>query len=103
MTRPRVLGELLEGGAGFMAQSARRELLGYADRMSVAPGESIRFMVSSEFPSYDAMVVRLIHGDNNPDGPGYKEEEIQTSVTGTYRGSRQATYTGSYIAVPAAP
>ena len=37
---------------------------GYADRLSVAPGETIEFKVSCDEPgSYRADLVRLIHGD----------------------------------------
>lgn len=48
----------------------KRGIVGYADRFRVEPGETIRFMVSSESPSYRADIVRLIHGDPNPEGPG---------------------------------
>ena len=50
-------------------------IAGYADRFSVHPGEDVRFHVSSEHSEgYQAEIVRLIHGDTNPAGPGYKEE-----------------------------
>src|SRR5947208_438176 len=49
-------------------------LMGYADRFSVQAGDMIRFMVSCEATSFDARLVRLIHGDNQPAGPGYREE-----------------------------
>ena len=75
-------------------------LLGYADRFSVAPGESIRFMVSCEAPSYHAQLVRLIHGDTNPAGPGYKEELIASRIDGTKDGRRQTIAAGSYVRVP---
>jgi len=59
-----------------MTQPAKT-LLGYADSLSVAPGETIAFKVSSENAlPYDAQIVRLINGDTNPAGPGYKETEI---------------------------
>ncbi len=45
-------------------------LMGYADRFSVQAGDTLRFMVSCETSSFDARLVRLIHGDNNPAGPG---------------------------------
>ena len=48
-------------------------LLGYSDRLSVAPGQTIRFMVSCDHPTYESDLVRLIHGDENPDGPGFKQ------------------------------
>src|SRR5580765_837678 len=75
-------------------------LLGYADRFSVAPGESIRFMVSCEAPTFDAQLVRLIHGDANPAGPGYQEEMLASSFNGTRPGRRQTIAAGSYVRVP---
>src|SRR5262249_11747923 len=47
-------------------------LLGYTDRLSVAPGETVRFCVSCTEPEYQVALVRLVHGDPNPDGPGFK-------------------------------
>ena len=41
-------------------------VVGYSDPISVRPGETIRFMVSSEAPTYRVDMVRLIHGDDNP-------------------------------------
>ncbi len=79
------------------------ELIGYADRWSVKPGERIRFMVSADVPSYDATIVRLIHGDTNPAGPGFKEEAIDTPATGRYPGRRQPVHGGSYVFVPSGP
>ena len=76
-------------------------ITGYSDRISVQPGQTIQFHVHSErSASYQADIVRLIHGDTNPDGPGYKEEEIETTVSGTYPGRHQAVHAGSYICVP---
>ena len=75
-------------------------VVGYADRMGVAPGETIRFMVSSELPTYRAEIVRLIHGDANPNGPGIKETLVETPVNDDYPGRRQALPLGSYVTVP---
>ena len=60
-------------------------------------------MVSSELPRYRADVVRLIHGDTNPNGPGLKETEIDTPVSGEYDGRRQELPFGSYLLVPDGP
>src|SRR5262249_20753662 len=77
------------------------KILGYPDRFSVAPGETVRFMVSCDgINTYRADIVRLIHGDTNPAGPGYKDEEIATPVSGTYRGRFQPVHAGSSIVVP---
>jgi N,N-dimethylformamidase beta subunit-like, C-terminal/Concanavalin A-like lectin/glucanases superfamily len=79
------------------------KLVGYADRMSVQPGESIRFMVSTEEPQYRAEMARLIHCDPNPKGPGFKEQLIGTPVSGTYAGQKKELEIGSYVAVPHSP
>ena len=79
------------------------EVVGYADRFSVAPGETVRFHVSCQQPNYQADIVRLIHGDPNPKGPGFKEELVATPVSGEYPGRRQDIHTGSHIIVPDAP
>jgi N,N-dimethylformamidase len=78
-------------------------IVGYADRMSVQPGETIRFMVSSQSPRYRADIVRLIHGDINPKGPGFKEVLVETPVSGEYSGRHQDLPLGSYAIVPDAP
>ena len=79
------------------------EIVGYADQLSVAPGETIRFYVSCERPMYQADIVRLIHGDPNPRGPGFKEELVSTSVSGEYPGRKQVIHTGSHVIVPDTP
>ena len=78
-------------------------LLGYADRFSVGPGERIRFMVSCGAERFDARLVRLIHGDTNPAGPGYREEAVPSAADGTYPGYRQVIAAGSYARIPGGP
>ena len=77
-------------------------ILGYGDRMSVAPGESVRFMVSCEdgAPSYEARIVRLLCTDDHPEGPGRRERDVETPVTGTYAGRQQPIHMGSCVVVP---
>lgn len=73
---------------------------GYSDFPSVAPGERIRFFVSGEEPGrYRADVVRLISGDTNPAGPGFKEVVVDTAVSGEYPGRFQAIHPGSHVVV----
>ena len=55
----------------------KRGIVGYADACARLR-ETIRFMVSSEVPRYRADIVRLIHGDANPAGPGIKEVVVDT-------------------------
>ena len=75
-------------------------LHGYADRLSVAPGEPIEFKVSTDVPgSYRADVVRLIHGDTNPAGPGFKERVVDSAANGEYEGRHQPIRSGSHVTV----
>lgn len=79
------------------------KIVGYTDRLTVQPGEIIKFMVSCEEKSYRADIVQLIHGDDDPEGPGFKEQAARTPVSGTYRGRPQRPYRGSYAEVPDHP
>lgn len=75
-------------------------LFGYTDRISVKPGEAIQFHVSSEgADTAEAQLVRLIHGDENPAGPGFVEEEVACAANGTWRVERQFTQVGSFLEV----
>jgi N,N-dimethylformamidase beta subunit-like protein len=79
-------------------------LTGYADRFSVAPGETIAFKVSSVASTpYRAHLVRLISGDPNPAGPGLKEEPVPAPFAASYPSRVQPVPLGSYLRVPDAP
>ena len=82
-----------------------KKIVGYADRISVAPGERIQFMVSCEagVSSYRADIVRLLSGDTQPDGPGYRDEPVPSPVSGEYPGRNQAVHAGSFGIVPHHP
>ena len=61
-------------------------ILAYADRVSARPGETIEIMVScDQVDSYDVELVRIIQGDVNPAGPGYREEVIPHDVGGPFQ------------------
>ena len=80
------------------------KITAYADRLSAAPGETIRFFVSCDgIARYRADVVRLICGDLNPEGPGYKERVVKTPANKTYKGRKQTIAVGSYGCVAAHP
>lgn len=72
------------------------KIVGYSDRLSVEPGQSIDFMISCQPQSYQASVVRLYHGDTNPHGPGYRADSVPSAVDGTYNGVEQLLRPGSY-------
>ncbi len=72
----------------------------YADRTSVAPEDIINFMVNCKAKTFKADFVKLICGDLNPDGPGYKERTIKTTASGIYPGEKQIIHAGSFIEFP---
>jgi N,N-dimethylformamidase len=76
------------------------KITAYADKVSVAPGEDIKFMVNCHAAKYRADIVKLICGDMNPDGPGYKEKVCKTKVSGTYKGRKQVIHAGSFVEIP---
>ena len=77
-------------------------ILSYSDPLSVAPGETIRFMVSCEGigPTYGAEIVRMRAADDSPDGPGLKTEPCDLPANGAYDARRQPIAAGSYGVVP---
>ena len=79
-------------------------LVGYADRFSVAPGETIAFKVSSTSAEpYQARLVRVICGDPNPAGPGIRERDVPAPFAGPYPSRAQRVPLGSYARVADAP
>lgn len=97
----------LPDSAGYMnirdevaGNLTRLGIVGYADQLRVQPGEGITFMVSSESARFRSDIVRLIHGDPNPKGPGIKEVAIDAPVNREYDGRHQDLPMGSYVTVP---
>lgn len=71
-------------------------LIGYVDRFSARPGERIAVKVSSQADEpYHADLVRIIHGDANPAGPGLKIAEIVARFAGRYPSRLQPLHPGS--------
>ncbi len=101
---PPLEGEtVVEPGAASPAPIAPR-ITAYADALSARPGETVRFMVNDETGAgYEAEIVRLICGDLNPEGPGFKEEAVETAISGHFEGRAQAIHAGSYITVDEGP
>ena len=78
------------------------KITGYADKISALPGETIRFMVNSEAGKrYRTDIVRVICGDENPDGPGYREKVVNTAANGTYKSRKQVIHAGSFVEIGA--
>ena len=77
-------------------------IAGYADRLSVRPGETIAFKVSSQLEGpYKARLVRVICADANPAGPGIREEAVEADFQGSYPSHFQPIHLGSYAVINA--
>src|SRR5260221_8449687 len=79
-------------------------LMGYADRISVAPGETIAFKVScAGAPRYRAEIVRVLSPEAGPLAPPFRRETVETPANGEYPAREQALRCGSWAMVPADP
>jgi N,N-dimethylformamidase len=77
-------------------------ILGYPDRWTVRPGESVAFKVSCDgMRRFHADIVRLVCGDDSAAGPGFKE--TVTAELGEHAGRFQPIEIGSYGRVAADP
>ena len=73
------------------------KLTGYADKFGVHPGDTIKFYVNCDGPDkFDAQLVKMIHGDTNPRGPGVIEHDLDASFNGSHKGMKQVIHSGSY-------
>ena len=61
-------------------------ITGYSDKLSVRPNEAIRFMVSTDAPTFDLSFVRLTCGD-----PELLETVVPVPSSGEYQGRKQGT------------
>ncbi len=78
-------------------------LRAYLDPISVGPGDRVQVMVSTDAPTYRAEVVRLLHGDPNPEGPGVLEQAMDwLDPQEPHPGQEQPLRLGSWIELPAA-
>ena len=78
------------------------EIVGYADKMSVHPGETLEIKVSCEAGAkeFSVELIRIICGDDSSAGPGYMVEKIPHPANKTYFGRRRPIKTGSFVRLP---
>ena len=82
-----------------MAESTTR-ILGYVDRLSVAPGDRLELKLSSrDVERYRLDFVRIVCGDPDPRGPGLDLVSAPSPVDGEHRGRFQPIDAGSYVRV----
>jgi N,N-dimethylformamidase len=76
-------------------------LLAYADPISAAPGEDVRFMVSCEGADrYRCDIVRLLSPEAGPEAPPFREEIFECPLNAEHPGREQPIVIGSFVQVP---
>ncbi len=75
-------------------------LEGYADEITLPAGAEIGFKLGGPPGVAEVNLARLIHGDPNSDGPGYREERVSWGQQDRIEVSDQATDYGSFIEIP---
>lgn len=76
------------------------KLTAYSDRLSVRPQETLTVYVNCEgADQYNSETLRLICGDENPQGPGYKAIPVDMGLPTSCPGRHQTIHAGSYIII----
>ena len=87
-----------------MPQPFIKEIVGYADPLSVSAGDTLNVCVSCDVPGeYEATLVRLISGDARPHGTGFREVAVDASLRGRYKAEHQPLLPGSFAVLPDLP
>ena len=80
---------------------AQVSVTGYTDKPSVVEGETVSFYVTADNATQAQVdIVRLIHGDENPEGPGFIEELVLSDFSGIKPVKKQFVDLGNAIRVP---
>src|SRR3546814_16951722 len=78
----------------------KKTIIGYADQIGVAPGETLSFMVSCDgVETYDASIVRLVAGPGQTDDPAARERACKTAIDGRHAGRYQPIHAGSFVLI----
>ena len=86
------------------ATGPQRTLVGYADPLTVRPGDTVKFMVSSFKGDYTADLVQVINGDKQSRyAKMFEVKPVKAAFAGQYKGSEQPLNLGSYIHVEKTP
>lgn len=69
----------------------------YSSKISYRPGDEVNVKVSAKgINAYNATLKRILQGDINPEGPGYREDTIPCELGGPFNAREQKIVTGSY-------
>lgn len=94
---------LSEFGAGFsLSPALDHPLAGYPQELVIPAGERLDLRCSGAGTAH-LRIVRLIHGDPNPDGPGYRDEPAAWSEPQSVSLEPQRLNLGSFAEIPSSP
>ncbi|MDN7631588.1 N,N-dimethylformamidase beta subunit family domain-containing protein [Burkholderia cenocepacia] len=74
------------------------KITAYSDTISCRGGDTVDVKVSAEggITTFNADLRRIVQGDMNPAGPGYRDELVPLDMGGPFRARKQEIRTGSY-------
>jgi len=76
------------------------KLYGYADPLAITAGDAVDFMLSADVGAdAEVRLVRLIHGDRNPAGPGFVVEDVEADLPARVTIAPQFTQRGAFATV----
>ncbi|KNY04680.1 N,N-dimethylformamidase beta subunit family domain-containing protein [Microbacterium sp. GCS4] len=75
-------------------------LTGYLNTLSAEPGEVVDLMVSATASAVEVDLVRLRHGDENPQGPGRRILPVPSFEARSISGGERDVHLGSCVVVP---
>ena len=79
---------------------AKIRISAYTDKLSVKPGDTLKVMASADATeTVRAALVRLIHGDQHPSGPGFIEQPVASPVERDWPVTKQYIEKGNFIRV----
>lgn len=85
------------------SEFSEREVVGYCDEWSVAPGETLPFRVSCEPDRFRADIVELTRTNQSITDPRSETLVTETHVSGMYEGTVRTIESGSHVVVPHNP
>ena len=79
---------------------AKTRITAYTDRLSVKAGDTLAVMASADgTDTMRAALVRLIHGDENPAGPGFVEQAVSSDIERDWPVGKQYVQKGNFLRV----
>ena len=79
---------------------AKIRISAYTDKLTVKPGDTLSVMVSADAtPTVRAELVRLIHGDETPGGPGFIEQKVASPIERDWPVGKQYIQKGNFVRV----